>query len=145
MVRLTLVFCWLRILFPHLRFCFFGLFFYVCIINASVILVICFFLCMLLFMGWAALGATHLFGLTPTEGIIAALALLFSSTIVVIKSLSDKREQSRLYGQIAVGVLLVEDIIATLALLFVAAGDNGTSDDLTRLLLNGIADRKSVV
>lgn len=55
------------------------------------------------------------------SSLVMATALLFSSTIVVVKALSDKREQSRLYGQIAIGVLLVEDIVATIAILVISS------------------------
>lgn len=65
------------------------------------------------------------FGFSSTEAFIIGLALIFSSTIIIVKVLNDKREQTRLYGQIAIGVLLVEDILATFALLFVAASSGG--------------------
>lgn len=70
--------------------------------------------------------AGQFFGFSQTESIIMAIALLFSSTIIVVKSLSDKKEQSRLYGQLAVGILLVEDIAATLALLYVSTSGSGS-------------------
>lgn len=49
-----------------------------------------------------------------------SLALTFSSTIVVVKLLSDKRDLSSLYGKITVGVLLVQDFFAILALVFLS-------------------------
>lgn len=64
-------------------------------------------------------------GFTKTEAIILGLALFFSSTIIIVKILSDKREQNRLHGQIAIGVILLEDVIATIALLFIVAGEKG--------------------
>ena len=51
--------------------------------------------------------------------------MFFSSTIVILKVLSDKREISRLHGQIAIGVILVDDIVATLAIVAVTAASNG--------------------
>lgn len=64
------------------------------------------------------------FGLSLKEAYIVGLCLFFSSTIIIVKVLTDKKEQNRLYGQIAIGVILLDDIVATLALLFVAAGKN---------------------
>jgi Kef-type K+ transport system membrane component KefB/voltage-gated potassium channel Kch len=61
-------------------------------------------------------------GFTTTEAVIVGLSLFFSSTIIIVKVLADKKEQNRLHGQIAIGVILLDDIVATLALLFVAAG-----------------------
>lgn len=75
----------------------------------------------LLLVGGAGFGASQALGFGVTEGIIVGLALFFSSTIIILKVLSDKREVSRLYGQIAIGVILVDDIIATLAILVVGA------------------------
>ncbi len=79
------------------------------------------FLMVTLGVGSVAFGVSTLLGLSRADSLILSVALLFSSTIIVITSLSDKREQSRLYGQIAIGILLVEDILATVALLFVSA------------------------
>lgn len=78
-------------------------------------------------------------GFDTKSSLVMATALLFSSTIIVVKSLSDKKEQSRLYGQIAIGVLLVEDLVATIALLLVSTGTSATDNapDLTTLLLRG--------
>lgn len=81
--------------------------------------------------------AGSLMGFTKTEAFIAGLALFFSSTIIIIKILSDKKEQNRLHGQIAIGVILVDDIIATFALLFIVAGKNGSLDLLQIGLLLG--------
>lgn len=63
-------------------------------------------------------------GLSRQDAVIVGLALFFSSTIIIVKALTDKKEQNRLYGQIAIGVILLDDIVATVALLFVAAGKN---------------------
>jgi Kef-type K+ transport system membrane component KefB/Trk K+ transport system NAD-binding subunit len=45
-----------------------------------------------------------------------AVALTFSSTIIIVKLLSDKKEIDALHGQIAIGFLIVQDIAAILAL-----------------------------
>jgi Kef-type K+ transport system membrane component KefB/Trk K+ transport system NAD-binding subunit len=84
-------------------------------------------------------ATTSALGFTKTEAFIAGLALFFSSTIIIIKILSDKKEQNRLHGQIAIGVILLEDIIATFALLFIAAGKGGSIElaTLGGLLLKG--------
>lgn len=82
------------------------------------------------------------FSFTPTESLIVGLAMFFSSTIIIAKVLSDKKEISRLNGQIAIGVILLDDIVATFALLFVAAAGSGnalTAIDIGLLLLKGVA------
>ncbi|HKK99773.1 MAG TPA: cation:proton antiporter [Desulfotignum sp.] len=45
-----------------------------------------------------------------------SVALTFSSTIIIVKLLSDKKEIDSLHGQIALGFLIVQDIAAILAL-----------------------------
>lgn len=55
-------------------------------------------------------------GLAPVSAAYLAVALVFSSTIIVVKLLSDKKEIDSLHGQIAVGLLIVQDIAAILAL-----------------------------
>jgi len=60
-------------------------------------------------------------GFDLATSLIIGLALSFSSTIIILKLLSDKKEHHRLHGKIAIGVLLVQDLIATLALLGAAA------------------------
>lgn len=73
--------------------------------------------------GWVA--ATVL-GFSKTESVILAIALSFSSTIIILKLLSDKKEQTRLYGKVTIGILLVQDVVATLVLLFVTAQSGKT-------------------
>ena len=50
-----------------------------------------------------------------------AVALTFSSTIIIIKLLSDRRELDSLHGRIAVGILIVQDIAVVLAMMAMSA------------------------
>lgn len=82
------------------------------------------------------------FHFTTQEAILLGLAMFFSSTIIIAKVLSDKKEISRLNGQIAIGVILLDDIVATFALLFVAASSTGETlgvFEIGMLLLKGVA------
>lgn len=95
----------------------------------------------LLLVGGSGVLASYLLGFTSTEAIIVGLALFFSSTIIILKVLSDKRELTRLHGQIALGVILVDDVVATFALLFVAAAGTAGSlgfSDIAILILKGL-------
>lgn len=76
----------------------------------------------LLTVGSIGFVVSSLLGFSRIEATIIGLCLFFSSTIIIVKSLTDKKEQDRLHGQIAIGIILLDDIVATLALLFVAAG-----------------------
>ena len=70
--------------------------------------VIGFFLCLML-------------GMDAVPAIYVAVALTFSSTIIIVKLLSDKREVDSLHGRIAVGFLIVQDIIVVLAMIGLTA------------------------
>lgn len=97
------------------------------------------FMLIILVLGSAGYGVASLLGFTGKEGLLIATSLLFSSTIIVVKMLSDKKGQSRLYGQLAIGILLVEDIAATLALLFVSSQAGGSSiGDFGWLAVKGV-------
>lgn len=91
-------------------------------------------------IGSVGFVASSLMGFTRTESVIVGLSLFFSSTIIIVKILSDKKEQNRLHGQIAIGVILLDDLVATFALLFVVAGQgNGLElKDLGMLLGKGV-------
>ncbi len=56
-----------------------------------------------------------------------AIALTFSSTIIIVKLLSDKRELDDLHGRIAVGVLIIQDIVVVMVLILITAfgGESG--------------------
>ncbi|MBU0762763.1 MAG: cation:proton antiporter, partial [Candidatus Altiarchaeota archaeon] len=55
-------------------------------------------------------------GFTQIEAIYIGLALPFSSTMIVIKILADKNELETLHGRIILGILLVQDILAIMAM-----------------------------
>lgn len=72
------------------------------------------------FLGGLSYGAARLLGYDNTTSLVLAVALFFSSTIIILKVLSDRKETGRLFGQITLGVLLIEDIVATVAVVVLA-------------------------
>jgi Kef-type K+ transport system membrane component KefB len=77
----------------------------------------------------AGLGAGQLLGLSLAASAVVALAVTFSSTVVVVKLLGQKHELGALHGRIAVGILLVQDIAVVLALtLFAGLRTSGEAD-----------------
>lgn len=66
------------------------------------------------------------FGHVPA--IYIAVALTFSSTIIIVKLLSDKREVDALHGRIAVGFLIVQDIVVVLVMIGLTAYGQADSD-----------------
>jgi len=78
-------------------------------------------------LGGAAFLVSHyLLGYNLTTSTVLAIALFFSSTVIILKVLSDKKETSRLFGQITLGILLIEDVIATIAVIMLAIAGNPT-------------------
>lgn len=73
----------------------------------------------------ALFGITYyiaiILGLNITASLVAALSVVFSSTIVVLKLLADKRELNKLYSKLSLGILIVQDIAATLVLIFLSS------------------------
>lgn len=57
-------------------------------------------------------------GFQFTSALFVGIAITFSSTIIVIKLLADKKDLESVYGRYVVGVLLVQDIIAVLIMIF---------------------------
>jgi len=55
------------------------------------------------------------------EALYVAVALTFSSTIIIVKLLSDKRELDSLHGRIAVGFLIVQDLAVVVAMMAMSA------------------------
>ena len=85
-------------------------------------------------------------GLDPRTSIYVAIALTFSSTIIIVKLLSDKREIDSLHGRIALGFLIVQDIVVVIAMIALsaigvggAAEGEGALGDVLRVLGYGLA------
>lgn len=93
-------------------------------------------------LGTTLLGyiAAFVLGFGRVESLITGLALSFSSTIIILKLLGDKKEQGRLYGKITIGILLVQDVIATLSLIVLSAstGQGFSPNSLLWLAAKGI-------
>ncbi|WP_019556293.1 cation:proton antiporter [Thiomicrorhabdus arctica] len=60
-------------------------------------------------------------GLSVVGAIYVSVALTFSSTIIIVKLLSDKGELDSLHGRIAVGFLIVQDIVVVLVMIGLTA------------------------
>ena len=92
-----------------------------------------------------ALGLDHL------TSVYVAVALTFSSTIIVVKLLSDKREIDSLHGQIALGFLIVQDLVVVLAMIVLsaigigAAGSGHGGASVAAVMMSGLAMVAAVI
>ena len=64
------------------------------------------------------------------EALYVAVALTISSTIIIVKLLSDKREIDSLHGRIAVGFLIVQDLAVVVAMMAMSALRGGSESGL---------------
>lgn len=85
-------------------------------------------------------------GLDAINAFYVAVALTFSSTIIIVKLLSDKREVDSLHGRIAIGFLIVQDLVVVLAMMILSSFGIGTQSGsdvdvvahMVQILLNGV-------
>ncbi|MCC6000477.1 MAG: cation:proton antiporter, partial [Pararhodobacter sp.] len=68
-------------------------------------------------------------GIDPLTSLYISVALTFSSTIIIVKLLSDKQEIGALHGKIALGFLIVQDIFVVLAMDTLSAIGVGLGED----------------
>ncbi len=84
----------------------------------------------------------YAFGMTPVTALYVAVALTFSSTIIIVKLLSDKREVDTLHGRIALGFLIVQDLVVVLVMIglnaFGANGEVSLSQAAFTVLVKGV-------
>jgi Kef-type K+ transport system membrane component KefB len=82
-----------------------------------------------------------LLGFATTSAVYMGLALTFSSTIIIVKLLSDKKDSESVYGRHVLGLMVVQDIVAVLIMLFITtnAGDVPLAEALGFIALKGFA------
>jgi Kef-type K+ transport system membrane component KefB len=67
---------------------------------------------------------TKLLGFASIEAVYLGIVITFSSTMIVIKILSDNLETNTLHGRLAIGILVVQDIFAITALSYLTSVSN---------------------
>ena len=78
------------------------------------------------------------FDFNQLQSLYIAIALTFSSTIIVVKLLSEKKDTNSLYGKISIGLLLVQDFVAILILIFLAGIQTGEGINFNEVFLTAI-------
>jgi len=73
-------------------------------------------------------------GIDWVSAVYISIALTFSSTIIIVKLLSDKQEIGSLHGKIALGFLIVQDIFVVLAMVTLSALGVGVGEDAGSVL-----------
>jgi len=65
-----------------------------------------------------------LFNFNIFQSMLIAISLSFSSTIVIVKILTDKKSIEKVFGKLTLGVLIVQDLVAILSLMILTTISN---------------------
>jgi len=75
----------------------------------------------IIFTSVIGFGIGMALGYETVSSVYLAVAFTFSSTIIILQLLNEKRDQDTLYGRVAIGFLLVQDLAAMLIFLFLSS------------------------
>lgn len=80
-----------------------------------------------------------LLGFDTISSIFIGIALSFSSTIIIMKLLPDKKQIDSLFGKISIGILIIQDLVAVGVLMYISSLSFGNSFGYSAIkgLLNG--------
>ncbi|MDP3940927.1 MAG: cation:proton antiporter [bacterium] len=73
------------------------------------------------------MGLGMLLGFSQTGSLYFGIATAFSSTIIIVKLLSDKKDLKSLHGKLAIGILLVQDFFAVMTIMFLSGLSGSTN------------------
>lgn len=87
----------------------------------------------IVFTSLAGLAIALALGMDMATATYVGVALTFSSTIIIVKLLSDRHEINALHGRIAVGLLIVQDLAVILAMIGLTALGSDRGEDQSLL------------
>jgi Kef-type K+ transport system membrane component KefB/voltage-gated potassium channel Kch len=85
-----------------------------------------------------AFGLAKLFGFSNIYSVYIGILFMFSSTLLVAKWIDDKKETNTLYGRMALGILVTEDILAIIALTFLGVVQEKSLTNLIIIPISGM-------
>ncbi|MGC9310731.1 MAG: cation:proton antiporter, partial [Candidatus Aenigmatarchaeota archaeon] len=81
---------------------------------------------------------THIFGFGLMESFYLGLTVAFSSTLVVVKFLSDRKKIASLAGRWSLGILIMQDIFAVLILSVIPNFGSYPTREILMLFISGV-------
>lgn len=90
-------------------------------------------------------SAVYIWGGDPAIAFIIAGSLALSSTAIVTRELSNNRQLHNLHGQLSIGVLLFQDLIAVAFLILVPVLADGSNDNLLAALGTAAANASLLI
>ncbi len=101
-------------------------------------------ICQILFtFGASFLIAIYLLGFDLLSSMYIGVAIAFSSTIIIMKLLSDEKQLESLAGKISIGILIVQDLAAVAVLIFASSLANGNS--ITNFAVQGLLSGAGII
>ena len=77
-------------------------------------------------------------GMETEAALYVGIGLALSSTVIVVKLLSDRHEIDDLHGRLAVGILIVQDLVAVVAMIAVASAGEDESGSFAAALASAV-------
>ncbi len=74
-------------------------------------------------------------GFATVPALYIAIAITFSSTVIIIKLLAEKNDLQSLYGKISVGYLLIQDFVALIALMILSGFGHSQTPSIWAIVL----------
>lgn len=79
---------------------------------------------------------SYLFVFDIFSSFLIAIGVSFSSTIVIVKLLSDKKDIDKVYGKLTMGILIIQDLVAVIMLMVlssIASTNFGTTNNISNV------------
>lgn len=73
-------------------------------------------------------------GFSMVSSFYIGLAVSFSSTIIIVKLLSDRKDLNSMHGKLAIGILLIQDFFAVMTIIFLTGLDTNSSAGFSGLI-----------
>ena len=86
-------------------------------------------------------GILRLLNFSALTALYIAIAITFSSTIIIVKLLGDKKDMQTVYGRHVIGLMVVQDLVAIVIMMILAATADSTSHLtlISSTLIKGLA------
>lgn len=93
--------------------------------------------------GVGYLASVYILGYNTVTSAYVGIALAFSSTIIIMKVLSDRHQLDSLYGKISIGILIIQDLVAVGVLMFISSMSSG--ENLSSFAIQGLIGGISLI
>ncbi len=96
----------------------------------------------IVFTGGIGFYIVYSLGFSVVSALYLGIAMTFSSTIVIVKLLGDKKDTESVYGRHVFGLMVVQDILAVLVMIFITTISGNGSDigaTISKIIIKALA------